>query len=279
MYIEEFMFECYQFFYENEVDINLIESGVYFYMMCELFLQEEFDEVFDVCLGYGWINGNFVLCEVIVQYYLGVMVDNVFVINGLVELNFLYMWICFEFGDEVVVMVFNYLQIWGIVCLMDCEVKSFFFDEKCDWVFNFDEFCDKVIDVMKFIVVCNLNNLMGVVLLCEDMEMIVQIVEDYDVDIYLDEVYKGVEFDGLEGLSFWDVIDCVMVVVGLFKVFVYLGLCIGWFVGSEEFIVQVWCCNDYMMIIMSLFFEVIVMIIFEFVCCEQILECNCSFLC
>ncbi|MEM9408793.1 MAG: aminotransferase class I/II-fold pyridoxal phosphate-dependent enzyme [Acidobacteriota bacterium] len=274
MYIEEFALERYQSLYENEVDINLTESGVHPYTMRELLTQDELEEVLDVRLGYGWTNGNPALREAIAQYYPGATADNVLVTNGSAESNFLHTWTRLEPGDEVVVMVPNYLQIWGIARSMDCQVKSFSLDESQDWAPNLDELRSKVTDATRLIVVCNPNNPTGAVMARDDMEAIAEIAAEHDADIYSDEVYKGVELEGPEGPSFRDVTARATVASGLSKALAHPGLRIGWLVGSEEFIAQAWRRNDYTTITTSPLSEAIATIILQPERREQILERN-----
>lgn len=65
-------------------------------------------------------------------------------------------------------------------------------------------------------------------------------VKWYDIYIYVDEVYKGVEFDGNELFSFVDEYEKVIIICGLLKVMVMFGLCLGWLVGLFDDIYKMW---------------------------------------
>ena len=278
MKIEEFTLERYQSLYENEVSINLTESGVHPFTLRELLTPEELECVIDVRLGYGWTNGSPSLREAISQYYPGTTADNILVTNGSAESNFLHTWTRLEPGDEVVVMVPNYLQIWGIARSMDCQVKTFGLDETRNWAPNLDELREKVTQQTKAIIVCNPNNPTGAVLSRADMETIVEIADSHDAFVYADEVYKGVELDGPESPSFRDISPRATVASGLSKALAHPGLRIGWLVGSEEFIADAWLRNDYTTITTSPLCEAVAEIILEPARREEILERNRSML-
>lgn len=274
MYIEEFALERYQSLYENDVDINLTESGVHPYTLRELLTPDELDRILDVRLGYGWTNGDPELRAAIAQYYPGATPDNVLVTNGSAESNFLHTWTRLDPGDEVVVMVPNYLQIWGIARSMDCEVKTFSLDEERGWAPDLDELREKVTPATRLIVVCNPNNPTGAVLSRREMEAIAEIAEANDAHIYSDEVYKGVELEGPEGPSFRDITERATVASGLSKALAHPGLRIGWLVGSEDLIAQAWRRNDYTTITTSPLCEEVARIILEPERRERILERN-----
>lgn len=73
----------------------------------------------------------------------------------------------FDNDDEVLVLMLDYL-LW-IVCVsfVGGNVVYYICDEEVNWYFDIDDIKLKIIFKIKVIVFINLNNLIGVVYLCE----------------------------------------------------------------------------------------------------------------
>ncbi len=278
MKIEEFTLERYQSLWENKVEINLTESGVHPYTLRELLTDDEIERVLDIRLGYGWTNGSPELRERIASRYPGATRKNVLVTNGSAESNFVHTWSMLEPGDEVAVMLPNYLQIWGLARSLGCEVKPFHLDPARNWAPDLDELERVVTPQTKLVCICHPNNPTGALLEQEEMERIVEIAEAHDARIYADEVYKGVELDGRERPSFREITPEATVASGLSKALAHPGLRIGWLVGSEETIAKAWHHNDYTTIAASPLCQAVAEIILEPSRREAILERNRSML-
>ncbi len=278
MHIEEFKLERLQSLWENKVEINLTESGIHPYTLRELLSESEIDTLLDLRLTYGWTNGEPTLREQIARYYPQATADNVLVTNGSAEANFLAMWTLLEPGDEIAVMLPNYMQIWGIARSLGVEVKPFHLQEDQAWAPDLSELARAVSSRTKMIVVCNPNNPTGAVLSQADMEAIIKIADDVNATIYVDEVYKGVQLEGQEGPSFHDLYDRAIVAAGLSKALAHPGLRIGWLVGDEDFIARAWHRNDYTTITTSLPSEYVATRILEPARRQQILDRNRSML-
>ncbi len=274
MHIETFELERMQSLWENLVELNLTESGIHPFTLRELLSDDEIDQVLDARLGYGWTNGEPDLREAIAAYYPGATADNVLVTNGSAEANFLAMWSLFESGDEVVLMLPNYMQIWGLARALEVEVKPFTLREDRGWAPDLDEIRSLVSPKTRAIVLCNPNNPTGAVLDRATMAEIVAIANDVDAIVYADEVYKGVELDGQEGPSFRDLDDRAIVAAGLSKALAHPGLRIGWLVGPEDFIAEAWRRNDYTTITTSVVSELVARMILEPERRQKILERN-----
>ena len=113
MKFEIFDLERIQSLYENTVQYNLTESGIHPFTPKELLGQKEIDAMLNLRLGYGQTNGSIELRKAISQHYIGADLDNVLVTNGSAESNFTFAWSNIQAGDEVVIMLPNYMQIWG----------------------------------------------------------------------------------------------------------------------------------------------------------------------
>jgi len=135
MKLEPFLMERFQSTWENLVDYNLSESGVHPMTVWEL-LEEDpqtREVIFRQELGYGQSNGTIALREKIAALYRGATPDHILVTNGTSEANFVVIWSLVERDDEVVLMLPNYMQIWGISRGFQGAVRPFHLREETDW--------------------------------------------------------------------------------------------------------------------------------------------------
>ena len=115
MKLEPFAMERMQSTYENQVRFNLSESGVNPLRLDELVDGAvDRDAFFAEPLRYTQSNGTEPLRSAIASLYDGATVDHVQVTNGGAEANYIPTWRLVEPGDEVVMMVPNYMQTWGL---------------------------------------------------------------------------------------------------------------------------------------------------------------------
>lgn len=245
MNIRIFDLERIQSLYENTVPINLTESGFHPYTLEELLSEEQLKMLTTTVLGYGQTNGSIPLRQAVSKLYPNCTEDNILVTNGSAEANFIACHTLLEQGDEVVMMIPNYMQIWGIVEEMGCVPKKFHLKEENEWKPNLKELESMMSSKTKMIALCNPNNPTGYVLTVEEMKSIVTIAKKHDSWIYCDEVYKGADLDGIEKPSFYGMYDKVMVNGGLSKAYALPGLRLGWLVGPKHLIADTWAYHDY----------------------------------
>lgn len=245
MRIPIFELERVQSVYENTVEFNLTESGFHPFTLNELLEPREVADLANTVLGYGQTNGAIPLRERIAALYTQQTVDNVLVTNGSSEANFIACHTLVEPGDEVVMMVPNYMQIWGIVEEIGATPKAFHLREREDWAPDLEELRGLVTSKTKMIAVCNPNNPTGAVLSATGMREIVSIAAEVGAWVYADEVYRGAELDGVELESFTGMYDRVMVAGGLSKAYALPGLRLGWLAGPSDVIAETWAYHDY----------------------------------
>jgi len=243
--IETFELERIQSVWENRVKYNLTESGVHPYTLSELLTQDEIEELLSIRLGYGQTNGSIELRETISKLYPGTDLDNILVTNGSAEANFIAIWSNLEQEDELIVMLPNYMQIWGIARSFGIKVTPFYLKEELNWNPDIEELKSLISPKTKMIAVCNPNNPTGAVLSKETMEKIVDLAKKSDIWIHVDEVYRGAELIGEETPSFWGLYDKIIITCGLSKAYALPGLRIGWLVGPKQIIEKAWSYHDY----------------------------------
>lgn len=251
MKIEHFKMERMQSEWENVVTYNLSESGVHPIAFKELVNQDELEDILNTKLGYIQTNGTPELREKVSKIYPGTNIDNILITSGSAEANFLLMWSNIEPGDEVILMLPNYMQIWGLTRAFGANLKTFFLRENLDWNPDPDELKSLVTKKTKIIAITNPNNPTGGQLNEEARQTIIELAEKADAWIFADEVYQGAELDGNTTPSFWGTYKKVAVTCGLSKAYGLPGLRTGWIVAPEEFIQKTWPYHDYTTISLS----------------------------
>jgi aspartate/methionine/tyrosine aminotransferase len=245
MRIETFELERRQSIWENHVSFNLTESGIHPYTLHELFREEEREELLNLRLGYGQTNGSVELRKVIASLYEDQEQSNILVTSGSSEANFIAMHTLLEEGDEIVYMVPNYLQIWGLARSMKATVNTFRLLEELNWQPDIQELEGLITEKTKMIIVCNPNNPTGSVLNRESIDAIIGLAGEIDAYIYADEVYRGAELSGKETESFLNLYDKAIVCGGLSKSYALPGVRIGWLAGPDDIIEKCWSHRDY----------------------------------
>ncbi len=252
MKIEQFRMERMQSTWENVVDYNLSESGVHPLRLEEFVSKEELEEIVKIGLGYSQTNGTPELRQQIARLYPGISIEQILATSGSSEANFLLMWSLIEPGDEVVFMMPNYMQMWGLLRGFGASLKPFWLRESLGWAPDPDELRKLVTKKTKLIVLTNPNNPTGAVLTLEAMETIINLADKASAWIIADEVYQGAEREGERTPSFFGKYERVIAVNSLSKAYGLPGVRIGWVVGPEEFIKKTWSYHDYTTISPSL---------------------------
>jgi aspartate/methionine/tyrosine aminotransferase len=247
MKIETFLMERMQSTWENRVDYNLSESGVHPMYLGEILREvpESTEQLLKQELGYPQSNGTPELRQAIANLYRGATPDNVLVTNGTSEANFLCIWNLVDPDDEVLLMLPNYMQIWGIARAFRGNVKTFQLREEKQWHIDFQELERLATKRTKLVVVCNPNNPTGAVLTETEMDRLIDIARNSDAWLLADEVYQGAERQIDRTPSFWGRYEKAIITNGLSKAYGLPGLRIGWVVAPPELIAQLWSYHDY----------------------------------
>jgi aspartate/methionine/tyrosine aminotransferase len=257
MKIPIFELERVQSLYENTVEYNLTESGFHPLKLSEFLTTEQIDQLSEISIGYGYTNGSNALRERIAALYDGQSIDNVQVTAGSSEANFVACHTLLEAGDEIVIMVPNYMQIWGIAEEIGAVPRAFHLREEGGWAPDLDELRSLVNEKTRMIVLCNPNNPTGATLTDDEMQEIVDIANSVGAWVYSDEVYRGAELDGEECRSFAGMYERALVNGGLSKAYALPGLRLGWLTGPAEIIAHAWAYHDYTSISVAILSDVV----------------------
>jgi aspartate/methionine/tyrosine aminotransferase len=249
MKLEPFQMERWQSTYENLVEYNLSESGVHPLSVHELVGDGPLaDRLLATGLGYSQSNGTPELRRAIARLYPGAAEDNVLVTNGSSEANYIGVWSLVEPGDDVVMMLPNYMQTWGIARSFGGSIRPFHLKSELAWQPDLDELRKAITPRTRLILVCNPNNPTGAVLTAESMDAIVRAARDCGAWLLADEIYQGAEREGVTTPSFWGRYEKTLIVNGLSKAYALPGLRIGWIVGPPARIAAGWLRHDYLTI-------------------------------
>ena len=235
--------------WENVVEYNLSESGVHPMTMRELVEDAEtLERLFDLEINYPQANGIIPLRENISRLYSGSHPENILVTVGCIEANYLALLTLLEPGDEMAIMLPNYMQVWGMAKNMGIRMREFHLDEARGW--GLEEGWDEAItENTKLIAVCNPNNPTGYILTETEMDAIVNAADKVGAWILADEVYAGAEREReKETPSFWGRYDKVLAHGSLSKAYGIPGLRIGWTVGPAETVDAMWARHEYLTI-------------------------------
>ncbi len=237
--------------WEHQVAYNLSESGVKPLTARELVQDDPafIEELLTTELNYPQTNGSVELREYIAALYPGATVDNVLVTTGAAQANFTTILTALDPGDEIVVMLPNYMQIWGLAQNFGLTVKSFSLRAELGWGFDVAELGWVVSNKTKMIAVCNPNNPTGHIMPAAEREAVVKAAARVGAWLLADEVYAGAEHWTDEVTpSLWGEYERVVAIGSLSKAYGLPGLRIGWVVAPAELTEAIWARQDYITI-------------------------------
>jgi aspartate/methionine/tyrosine aminotransferase len=196
-------------------------------------------------LGYAEGVGREQTRALIAGFHSGSDAKNVLITTGTSEANFLALLTLVSSGDEVVVVMPNYMQVHGIAQGLGARVREVWLREERGWRIDLDALAAAVNERTKLICVCTPNNPTGQVLSHSEIDRVVAIAAKHGAWVLSDEVYRGAELDSVESASFSGRSERIVVTGGLSKVYGLPGLRIGWLVSSEAEVQNALRLKDY----------------------------------
>jgi len=244
---QSFVMEQMMSEWENAVDINLSESGVHPMTLGELLAMDgrEPNDLAGVGMFYPQANGTVELREAIAALYPGATADDVLVTVGAAEANYLAITTFLEPGDEVVIVLPNYMQVWGVARNRGCRVKEVYLDVDRDWALDTNALDAAVSADTRMICVVNPNNPTGRVMSEAEMAAVVAAAERSGAWLLADEVYRGAERERDETPSFHSRYDKVLAQGSMSKAYGLPGLRVGWTVGPAKAVADMWRRHEY----------------------------------
>ncbi len=248
MQFANFDLEYTQSIWEQQVDINLTESGVHPMRLDEL-LDGDADKLAELMsseINYPHVNGIPELRENIAALYDGASVENVLVTVGAAEANNIIMQTLMQPGDELACLSPTYKQVWGIALNHGHRARPFHLLSEERWALDVDELNRKVTDKTRVIAVVNPNNPTGHIMTEAEMDAVVAAADGVGAWILADEVYRGAErLREDETPSFYGRYDKVLAVGSMSKAYGLPGLRVGWVVGPPDTVDDIWRRHEY----------------------------------
>jgi aspartate/methionine/tyrosine aminotransferase len=248
---QPFLLERWMSKWENTVQYNLSESGVHPLLLSELIGHgaDRIEQLLATELNYPQVNGTVELRDTIAGLYNGATLDNVLVTVGAAEANYIAVQALLEPGDEIAIMLPNYMQIWGIAKNQGLNIRPFHLVEGNNWAPDLNELREAVTEKTKLIAVCTPNNPTGSILTEKEMDAVVAEAERVGAWVLADEVYAGSErLAEHETPSFFGRYDKVVAIGSMSKAYGLPGLRIGWALGPERTLEEMWMRHEYVTI-------------------------------
>ena len=250
MRIEPFVMERMQSTWENQVEFNLSESGVHPLRLEELLDDEGgLQALLRQPLVYTQSNGTPELRDRIAALYPGATRDSIEVTNGGSEANYVSLWKLVEPGDDVVMMVPNYMQAWGLARGFGGNVRPWALREdragQPRWRPDLGELRTLVSERTRIILLCNPNNPTGGRLTASELDEVCRIAGRHGTWVLSDEIYRGAELDDRDTPTVWGRYERAIVTSGLSKAYGLPGLRTGWLVSQPALVESLWSYHDY----------------------------------
>jgi aspartate/methionine/tyrosine aminotransferase len=243
MRFPRFDMERMQSQWEHKVKYDLSESGVEALELQEITRDPK--ELQKTKLGYAEGVGREATRALVAGIHPGHEADEVMITTGTSEANFLALASLINTGDEVVVVMPNYMQVHGLATGLGARVREVWLREERAWTIDLDALAAAVNSRTRVICVCQPNNPTGQVLSQAEIQSIVRIADQHGAWILSDEVYRGAERSAEESASFSGRGERILVTGGLSKVYGLPGLRVGWIVGTRERIAAAVEIKDY----------------------------------
>jgi aspartate/methionine/tyrosine aminotransferase len=245
-----FQLERQMSLWEYQVKYNISESGVEPLTMHELLGDpQKIETILNTPLTYPQTNGTIELRERIAALYPDATRDQVLVTTGAAQANFTTLMTMMDPGDQIAVMLPNYMQIWGIASNYNLDVRPFHLREELNWGLDIEGLEQAVTEKTRLIAICNPNNPTGHILSPQEMDHIIRTADRVGAWILADEVYAGAERSTDQFTpSFWGRYDKVLAVGSMSKAYGLPGLRIGWVIAPGDLAEQIWARQDYITI-------------------------------
>lgn len=232
-------FKLEQFFekYEFSAPYLLAQSDCEAMRICDLLqmLPDSRDSFLETWLGYSENNGAYALRRQIASLYQFAAPEDVLVHAGAQEVIYSYMHVLLEKGNHIVCMFPAYESLYTVAQSIGCEI-DFWHIRQGDggWEISMDELERLVRPDTKLIVLNTPNNPTGCLLSVEQMRRVCEIAGRYGVRVFADEVYKGLERDGVRRPWFSDLYERALSLGVMSKAYGLPGLRIGWAVTRDQ---------------------------------------------
>ncbi len=180
-------------------------------------------------LGYTESQGSPTLRKVIAGMYTTTQPDDILVFTGANEAIYLFMMAALQAGDHVIVHAPHYQALSEVAKGIGCDVSPWYAREENAWALDLDELKRLLRPATKAIVVNLPHNPTGYLMSRADFDTLNRFVQENDLLLFSDEVYRESEYDLADRLPAAVDYGAHAVSLGVTsKTYGLAGLRIGW---------------------------------------------------
>ena len=251
MKIREFGVEIWMNKYETKCELNLAETCVESLTVAELLdmagTNDIAEELRPLKLTYGEIEGSVRLRTLVAGLYEKQTVENVIITHGAIGANALVHQTLVERGDRVISVLPTYQQHYSIPESIGADIQILKLGEETGFLPDLEKLKELATPGTKLIAINNPNNPTGSLMDRAYLEKIVEIARACGAWILCDEVYRGTDQEGDEGMtaSIADLYEKGISTGSMSKTYSLAGLRLGWIVAPSELIHAVSIHRDY----------------------------------
>ena len=193
------------------------------------------DELFSLWLGYTESRGHPELRAEIARLYSGITSEQVLVHSGAEEAIFNFMNVTLETGDQIIVHAPYYQSLGEVARSIGVEVVEWRGDPHHSWMLQLDDLRQKLTAKTKIVAVNFPHNPTGFLPEHQFIHELSQLSDQHGFIVFVDEVYRGLEYERARRLpSYADINDRGVSLGVMSKTYGLAGLRIGWVVTQNE---------------------------------------------
>ncbi len=251
MKIRNFGVEIWMNKYETKCELNLAETCVESLTVAELLdmtgTNDIAQQLMPMKLTYGEIEGSVRLRNLVAGLYENQKLENVVTTHGAIGANALVHQTLVEPGDRVISVLPTYQQHYSIPESIGADTQILKLTEATGFLPDLEELKRLAIPGTKLIAINNPNNPTGSLMDRAYLERIVEIARACGAWILCDEVYRGTDQEGEDGMttSIADLYEKGISTGSMSKTYSLAGLRLGWIVAPVELIHAVSIHRDY----------------------------------
>ncbi len=193
------------------------------------------ENFFEEWLGYSEVPGKPELRKAISNLYETVKPENIIVHAGAQEPIFNFMNIFLNKGDHVITQFPIYQSLFEVANSIGCDVSMWSLEQDEEgWKIDIEKLEKMIKKNTKLIVINSPNNPTGYTFKEQEMKKIIEIADKNNIYVFCDEVYKGIELDGVKRPWMVDLYDKGISLGVMSKAYGLAGLRIGWLACKDE---------------------------------------------
>lgn len=193
------------------------------------------EEFLNGWLGYTEVPGSPELRQIISSLYQNINMNQVIVHVGAQEPIFNFLNVCLDEGDHMISQFPIYQSLYEVGNAIGCEVSKWSLKQSDNgWSIDIDELERLIRPNTRLICLNSPNNPTGYTFTEAEMCRIAEIARKHDLYVFCDEVYKGVELDGVKRPWFADVYEKGISLGVMSKAYGLAGLRIGWIATRDQ---------------------------------------------